>query len=203
MIGWTNVSAGISIMSIGTIISIALVVYAWRKYNRLVQEGASDTATTQLITECLKQHYDDLVDMARKAALEMPLPLNSACCDTYAIDQRTGKEVKGVLFANTYTTWPSNDRGQIELPMEHDSPMTWNGLMSHLDSGSRGFKKKFEDWRMYCTWYVGWNIGDDESRFPYRIEGELRRLTDEITKEFKRVARRRTFKGTCEICKDM
>jgi hypothetical protein len=133
----------------------------------------------------------------------MPLPLDSVFCDTYDVDQRTGKEVKSILFANTYTTWRCNDRGQIELPVEHDSPMTWNGLVAHLDSQYPGFRKKFEDWRMHCTWYVGWNIGDDESRFPYKIEGKLRRLTDEITKEFKRVAMRRTFKGTCEICSDM
>lgn len=182
-----------------------------------------------IIGKKLEEHWNDLTHMASEAEIELPLPLNADDYPDATID-REGKTIELVSFRYSDVKWGPNTQGQVELRTERESPLLFSGLMAHLDLEFPGFKKRFENWRRDCTWYVGWNRpqrqwNPDDDIFKmspteyeeYKARPEVRiefrkhqarreRLqdnTDYLVGIFKRVAARRTFKGTCEICKDM
>lgn len=176
------------------------------------------------------EHWKELAGLAGDIAKELPLPLDAEYMESAALD-RADKTIPLIAFRYSDIKWDSNAQGEVRLLTERKSPLLFRGLIAHLDFEFPGFKKHFEDWRRECTWYVGWNRpprhwdSDSKDIFTmsaselkeYQASPECRKQAreykahvtrlenekDYLVGIFNRVALRRKFKGTCEICSDM
>lgn len=145
----------------------------------------------------LEEHWNVLAQMARDIVPELKLPFGSEV-QSNALDfipdsyDFPGKQLLRFDFSDI--CWELNDYGCIKLEVEWKSPLTFNCLITHLNTQYPTFHNRFEDWRKTCTKYI-W--GDSF------VAPALHDKTDDLLHTFKLAASSRFFKGTCEICKDI
>lgn len=160
------------------------------------------------VVQARQQHWNDLADMARGAAERI---FHSGFSDFGPLG--SGRASHREPADPAAVRWLSELIVEIPLPFEHEgfSPsgeylsQRWDNLVAHLEFEFKGFKDKLRDWKENAIWHQRWLIAGEAADLPRKaseIEDRLHSLTFEIMDVFNLVGERRTFKGTCEICRD-
>lgn len=138
------------------------------------------------------------MSIAREASNEILLPLqtNYASSGAEWINPRTGKvEIVDdlAIFQHSSVSWNRTPEGLIQLAAEARNSLLWESLVSHMDS-EFGFGKEFGDWRKLCTAFV-------TSGYEKPSRSELYDKGQQIVEQLRIVSLRRSFQGTCDICR--
>ncbi len=170
-------------------------------------DGTEKSGLEAILHDQMKQHFSDLADRAERAAEGFYLcsigrahdPLNQLWEKISKMPPFLADCKLEICHPLEPFNWKKARVGELGLATLNSS------LIVHLESESKGFSKKLEDWKEYSLWDERWKTGSDEAKLPYKhpeVEARLRNLTSEMIEVLNKAAARRTFRGKCDICKD-
>lgn len=180
-----------------------------REIERYVSSATEKRKVEPNILLARQQHWNDLAKMAEKAANLLLGPSYGPFFGLFSHRSKERKAIQSETELPSIGQWLA-DTIEIPLPFDRTSQFEcdlWRCLMAHLGKEFKSLEENFEDWQRHSNWLHTWQIAGDEyeSRLPHKpseVEDRQRDLTKELRQVLNLVAERRTFKGSCDICKD-